>query len=82
MIAAFGDLHGSRATFDNTWPGLEGLAAAEELAGVLGLSPNSGGETRLPVSPAVRDRRSAADAAPLEEGDPCLNVTIHSGRAQ
>ena len=53
MIAAFGDLHGFRATFDTTWPGLDGLAAAEELAGVLGLSPDSGGETRLPVSPAV-----------------------------
>jgi len=53
MIAAFGDLHGSRATLGNTWPGLEGLVAAEELAGVLGISPNGGGEIRLPVSPAV-----------------------------
>ncbi|MGB7789065.1 nitrogenase component 1 [Methanoregula sp.] len=53
MIAAFGDLKGSRAAFDNTWPGQDGLAAAEELAGVLGLSPGGGSDTRLPVSPAV-----------------------------
>ena len=53
MIAAFGDLHSSRATLGNTWQGLEGLAAAEELAGVLGISPHGGGEIRLPVSSAV-----------------------------
>ncbi|MGA2917342.1 nitrogenase component 1 [Methanoregula sp.] len=53
MIAAFGDLHGSRAVFDNLWPGQEGLAAAQELAGALGLSPGGGNDARLPVSSAV-----------------------------
>jgi nitrogenase molybdenum-iron protein alpha/beta subunit len=53
LIAAFRDLSGSRAVLDTIWPGQEGLTAARELAGVLGLVLGSGNDTRLPVSPAV-----------------------------
>ena len=78
MIAAFGDLNGSRAVFDDPWPGQEGLTAAQELAGVLGLFP---GQERYPPAghPLGRYGRHETDAAPLEEGDPCLNATIPSG---
>jgi nitrogenase molybdenum-iron protein alpha/beta subunit len=53
MIDAFRDLRGSRAAFHNSWPGQEGLAAAEELAGALGLQPGGGMDACIPVSPVV-----------------------------
>jgi nitrogenase molybdenum-iron protein alpha/beta subunit len=53
MMTAFGDLHGSRAALDNPWPGQEGIAAAQELAGVLGFVPGGVSDPLLPVSPAV-----------------------------
>jgi nitrogenase molybdenum-iron protein alpha/beta subunit len=52
-VAAFGDLHGAHAAFDNPWPGHEGLAAAEELAEALGLYHGDTSDVWLPVSPAV-----------------------------
>jgi len=53
MIAAFDDLHGSRVAFENPWPGQEGLAAAQELAGALGFLPGGSNDAVVPVSPAV-----------------------------
>lgn len=53
VISAFSDLRGSRAAFDIPWPGHEGLAVAEELAGALGLAKGNGNDAKLVVSPAV-----------------------------
>ena len=53
MLASFSDLRGSAVVFDSSLSDPEGTRTAEELAGMLGLSPGDGCRAGLPVTTAV-----------------------------